>query len=586
MKKGHSAGIFLAGVLLFTVVGCGGEKAPPTASLPDKATATSKPTQDASRGDRERQQTPAAVTPPNQTHPAKDGERSDLPRKVAVLPFRNLTLDPDAGETVRRLFFNFFRSLNYDAEPMPTVDRRLREHHLFGPLLQGGNAPLERVCQALGVDAVIRAVLSDYGRREALVQAQRQVTLQAELVRCQGNQLIWSRKMSLPILESDTSLHTTGQALSAIRAFIGHRRATLLQTATRLCLLMTQELPNPKRASDPPPRITFMAHSGAGRFLLPGQILRIVVIGEAGLTGSWDVGPGIVNQPLQEKSPGMYVGAFSIREKDRVIDTLPVARLTTRSGVVNLWEDILGGVNIGRLSPLPGMVVKDTTLTAAQGPYMIHPALMVQSGATLTIEAGAVIWVRGRGIVVKGALVVLGSPDRPVRLQSATSEISWEGIFLDHTQRPNTFANIFISGARYGINAQHAKVALQAGELHNNTWGVVVNDGELDLQNSHILNSEKSGLTISESRGFVGMNRIIDNRGGGIQLRHAQVRIENNDIYGNTPWEIRNLDPGDPFTAPQNWWGRSQISEVPLQGAVSLDPPLRQPATSQAGTAP
>ncbi|MEO5368610.1 MAG: DUF799 family lipoprotein [Magnetococcus sp. DMHC-1] len=575
------------GIFLLLLSGCVGEKVPPeggvsvadqhaAGTVQEKAGASQgTDVPDRNRTDREKA---AAVRDQGKTQPDLD-----LPHKVAVLPFRNLSPDPEAGEAVRKLFFNFFSTLNYNDLELFTVDRLLRENHLYDPLLQGREVSLEQVCQFLGVDGLVRAEVKDYGKMYVLLYSQRQVSVKAELLHCRGPRPIWTKESTVTDRDGGVSLDPAGLALSMIKTFVSHQGASLLQTTVKLCMEMMPDVPNPKEVTDPPPRITLMVHNGAGRFLLPGQSLRVVLVGDPGMTGSWDIGPTITNLPLQEKSPGMYVGAFQIREKDRIINTLPVARLATRSGVVNRWMDILGGVNLGRLEALPQMVDKDLTLTAANSPYLIHPILMVRAGATLTLEPGTVIWVRGKGIVVKGAIVARGTEENQIRLLSAGAEIPWEGIFLDQTQRPNLFENIVITGARYGINARNSRVTMQHGMVRNNTWGVVMDGGELELRDSHIRDSEKTGLALKDGKGIILANRITDNRGGGIHLRKSEARIEGNDIYGNVPWEIRNQESGDPLKAPQNWWGRTNIEEIPLQGTVDFNPVLEHPvATSVA----
>ena len=50
-----------------------------------------------------------------------------LPHKVAILPFVNQTSNPEAAAVVRKMFYNFFSSLNYlDLEPS-FVDEKLKK---------------------------------------------------------------------------------------------------------------------------------------------------------------------------------------------------------------------------------------------------------------------------------------------------------------------------------------------------------------------------------------------------------------------------------------------------------------------------
>ena len=56
---------------------------------------------------------------------AKVVEEEQLPYKVAILPFANKTANPEAGKIVRKMFYNFFGSLNYlDMEPS-LIDAKL-----------------------------------------------------------------------------------------------------------------------------------------------------------------------------------------------------------------------------------------------------------------------------------------------------------------------------------------------------------------------------------------------------------------------------------------------------------------------------
>ncbi|MBF0425008.1 MAG: right-handed parallel beta-helix repeat-containing protein [Magnetococcales bacterium] len=503
----------------------------------------------------------------------------DLPCKVAILPFRNRAADPEAGEFLRRPFANALMALGYDAAPPSTVDYQLRQGQLHGPLVRGEKVPLERICQLLKVDGVVGADVIAYGRVTGAPRPTHQATLKAELLGCQDRRQVWVREVTVSDQGGEIALDPSGQALNAVKGFIDRQHAPLLAVAIKLGQEITRDLPRPKMKGEPPPRITLMVHNGANRFLHPGQSLRVAVIGEAGMTGFWDVGGNIVNLPLREKLPGFYVGEFAIKERDRAIDVLPVARLMARSRVTTHWVDILGGVNIGRLNPLPQVIHKDLTLTAANSPYLVNPIVTVRPGATLTLEPGTVVWMRGKGVIVKGTIVAQGEPEAPIRLLSAAPESPWDGIFLDQTRQPNSLSHLFISGARYGINAHDAKVAIQGSTLRDNVWGMTIEGGELALRDSRIYNSERSGVLIRGGRGVIAGCRIAGNRGGGIHLWRSQVTIEGNDIDDNTPWAIRNQEAGEAVKAPRNWWGRPHAEEIPLQGVVDIEPLSPHPLT-------
>ena len=66
-------------------------------------------------------------------------EEDQLPTSIAILPFVNKTANPEAGSLVRKMFYNFFSSLNYlDLEPY-VIDDNLKTHHLYAGIIAGEN---------------------------------------------------------------------------------------------------------------------------------------------------------------------------------------------------------------------------------------------------------------------------------------------------------------------------------------------------------------------------------------------------------------------------------------------------------------
>ena len=85
-------------------------------------------------------------------------KNKQLPSKVAILPFVNNTSTPEAGVLVRRMFYNFFSSLNYrDLEPFE-VDQNLKLNDLYADVTAGRTVSPRQLGQLLGVDAVHKVV--------------------------------------------------------------------------------------------------------------------------------------------------------------------------------------------------------------------------------------------------------------------------------------------------------------------------------------------------------------------------------------------------------------------------------------------
>ena len=158
-------------------------------------------------------------------------EEERLPHKVAIGPFVNQTSNPEAGSIVRKMFYNFFGSLNYlDLEPF-VIDDNLKRNELYQPILSGEAVSAARLGQLLGVDAVIYGEVLNLGKTYALVYADNAAGLKAKMVRCNNEQVIWELEHHIRIQEGSVPLSLTGLAATIVKTAISHQRATHLQAA-------------------------------------------------------------------------------------------------------------------------------------------------------------------------------------------------------------------------------------------------------------------------------------------------------------------------------------------------------------------
>jgi hypothetical protein len=100
------------------------------------------------------------------------------------------------------------------------------------------------------------------------------------------------------------------------------------------------------------------------------------------------------------------------------------------------WGPILLGVMLWQALPVfaedvGGSIWVDTTWALANSPYVLTSDVIVESGATLTIEPGVEIQGQSNaGLIVYGHLEALGTPTEPITFTSAfnTSPGDWPGI--------------------------------------------------------------------------------------------------------------------------------------------------------------
>ncbi len=503
-------------------------------------------------------------------------EEEKLPYKVAILPFVNKTANPEAGAIVRKMFYNFFSSLNYkDLEPY-VIDENLKANQLYADVAGGKTVSPQKLGQLLGVDAVIYGEVTSLGRIYAVLYSDSQAGLKARMVRSSNAKPIWELEHKIHIEEGDVPLSPIGLATTIFKTALSHRQATHMKAASELCMQMIATIPNPPGVSEQPPKIQALVHNGAGKLLQPGDTIKVAMIGDKDQIASWSIPPLVENLPMKEKQPGVYIGAYRIKARDRMAHGRMVGILRSKKGVGSQWMDTLGTIKIGTPTVLPPVISDDYVLSVDKSPYLVTGALVVKPGVKLTMNAGTVIWFRSLGLIVKGQLEILGTRDDPVRLSSLGSS-SWKGIFLDRSSDDNKISYCTISDAEFGFRASKSNVLIQNSQFQDNVWGIVMEESRGEISGSLIRTSAKSGIAARGGQLVVKDSVITENSSGGILLESNRARIEQNNILNNGGWEIKVLDNNGRVKAAQNWWGDGDPAAKEIIGPVAYQPVLKSP---------
>jgi parallel beta-helix repeat protein len=381
---------------------------------------------------------------------------------------------------------------------------------------------------------------------------------------------------TIHIEEGDVPLSPIGLASAVFKTALNHRQATHIKAASELCMQMIATMPNPPGVSEPPPKIQALVHNGAGKLLQPGDTIKVAMIGEKNQTASWSIPPLIDSLPMKEKKPGVYIGAYRIKARDRLAHGRMVGILRSKKGVGSQWMDTLGPIIVGKPTVLPPLIAKDYVLSIDKSPYLVTGALLVKAGAKLTMNAGTVVWFRSLGLIVKGQLEILGTQDDPVRLSSLGAS-SWKGIFLDRSSDNNQISYCTISGAEFGFRASKSKVSIQNCQFQDNVWGIVMEESRGEISGSLIRTSAKSGIAARKAQLLVKDSVITENSSGGFLLEDSKAKIEQNNILNNGGWEIKVLDNKRKVKAAKNWWGDADPAKKEIIGPVAFHPALKSP---------
>jgi hypothetical protein len=503
-------------------------------------------------------------------------EESLLPNKVAILPFANTTTNPEAGIILRKMFYNFFSSLNYhDQEPF-WVDEKLKQKNLYQKVVAGEHVSPQKLGQFLGVDAVIYGKVLGLGKIYALVYSENNAGLRARMVQSDTGRIIWELEHSIHLREGDVPLSLTGLAATLVKTAISHQQATHMKAASELCMQMVATIPDPPALTESPPKIQALVHNGAGKLLRPGDYLKVVMIGDKGLSAGWSIPSLVDDLPMKEKEPGVYIGAYRVRTHDRLPHGRLVGYLISKTGVRSQWVDTLGPVKIGQPTVLPPVITEDSVLTVDKSPYLVEEALLVMPNVKLTINPGTVVWFHKLGLIVKGELQILGMKESPVRLGSLRTA-KWKGIFFDQSLMENKIYHCKISNAEFGLRASNSNLTIQNSLFQENTWAIVIDEGSAQIHDSLIRTSQKIGVAARKTHLVVQGSTVTENNSGGVLLEESQAQIEQNNISNNGVWQLKAFGNQSKVQAGNNWWGKENPDAAAIIGSANIEPVLKKP---------
>lgn len=518
------------------------------------------------------------------THPPRSAtfETSRLPTRVAVLPFVNRTSSPEAGTALRKMFYNFFSSLNYHDLELTLIDTTLKKQGLFDSILSQDPVSMQRIGQLLGVDALITAEILDYGKLYALLYADTSVHLKASMIDCVTGKKLWETEHETHTRQGDVPLSLTGVAGALIKTAVSFQQASILHTAAKLCLEVVQTIPNPETMTSPPPKITYLVHNGGNQLLRPGQRLKAVMAGDPNMSATWDISPLASDLAMQEPEPGIYVGTYTVSAEDRLSFGRIVGHLASPEGARSHWVDVLGPVALGEPTPLKPTLAGNTVLTQAKSPYLADSPVIVPPQATLMINPGTVIWFKtSAGLGVQGELQIKGTEDAPVRLSGLGSS-AWKGILLENRAKKSTVSHCRISGAQFGLRGYEADLKLDHCLITDNIWNVVLEQSSCDMSNCLIRSAQRCGVSIRDSEAEIWHSMIVDNTNGGLLLDSSRLALSQCSLFNNGDWDLKSDSQSGPLIqAANNWWGTAHPEELRVQGEMDLKPLLDSPPDFQ-----
>lgn len=248
------------------------------------------------------------------------------------------------------------------------------------------------------------------------------------------------------------------------------------------------------------------------------------------------------------------------------------AVLSNLDGAVLIKDYLDGPVPGGKTMALPaldselgGVLTSSTFLLAAKSPYLVTRPVVIDNGATLTIQAGVVIRFKAGDnslIVRQGAVQALGTKDRPITLTSANA-----------SPRPGDYISAvqFEGGGQQPSLLRHVRIEYAA-------TAVRVKEGNPEISHAFIAHNLQSALECGgKSAPKVTYSTLTEHPNNAAVLcsGRAQPTLYHNNIVKNA-WGVINHSTL-PLDARENWWGGEKPDGGLFLGAVEYTPALSQP---------
>jgi len=251
-----------------------------------------------------------------------------------------------------------------------------------------------------------------------------------------------------------------------------------------------------------------------------------------------------------------------------------------------------------------GPITTNTTWTLVGSPYIVTSNVTVNSGITLTIEAGVLVKFDGLyAMNVSGVLNAQGTALSPITFTSGSltpAPQNWNSIHLIGSESSNSqIAYWVIQYSVYGLYLDTSSPTVTQVSSSNNTYGFFL-DGSFSTLTSVTASNNQIGCyldhgsspTITQSTSSnnqegvfitsgasatVNYSKLINNATFGIRLYRTAVgpdptaTVNRSSLYGNGRYAVYLDSDGTPYQNPnavlnfkENWWGTTDRNVIIL----------------------
>jgi hypothetical protein len=196
-------------------------------------------------------------------------------------------------------------------------------------------------------------------------------------------------------------------------------------------------------------------------------------------------------------------------------------------------------VPIAKATYVEGTITQDTIWTLVDSPFIVRDNIIVNPGATLTIEPGVQVRFGDNfSLLVNGGIVADGTSDKLIQFTSDDANAStgaWRTIQINGALQ-SSITNCIVEYGQTGITLDGGSLNLQNDSVRYNWNGTVLNSGSIIIENDEIANNTMDGINIAGSTQVTVQNNVVSSNRNGIDLTGnltGNINIIQNDILLN-----------------------------------------------------
>ncbi len=165
--------------------------------------------------------------------------RELMPRSILVFPPVNESVDVNASYSWLTTASEPIGEQGYYVFPVAIVDEFMKENGLPNPEDMHA-APLDKIGEIFGADAVMYVTIEEYGQKFELIQSTTRVVARAELVDVDTGQMLWADRIAY----ADSGNNNTGGGLlgAVINAAVAQVGNTVSDAAHDASVIANQQL--------------------------------------------------------------------------------------------------------------------------------------------------------------------------------------------------------------------------------------------------------------------------------------------------------------------------------------------------------